>query len=116
LRCKDGTAVPAKYRNNAERLLKNIEVIWIAAGKGKITITSGYRTPKWNSQEGGSEKSRHMTAQAVDFLIAGMTKAQLRDLIGELMDEGRITPGGYYAGKKNFVHYDIGGNKQLIKR
>jgi hypothetical protein len=115
LRCNDGTAVPRKYRKNAEKLLQNLEVIWNAAGRGKITVTSGYRTPEWNAQEGGSETSRHMQAKAIDFLIAGMTKVQLRDLIGRLMDQGKITPGGYYAGKKNFVHYDIGGIKQLIR-
>ena len=119
LKCNDParTPVPQEYRKNAELLLKNVAVIWEAAGRGRIRATSGYRTPAWNKSEGGSKTSRHMQAMAIDMMIDGLTKVQLRNLIGDLMDQGRITPGGYYSGNpKNFVHYDIGGVKQLIKR
>ena len=37
-------------------------------GNHRITITSGYRSPKLNKAIGGAPNSQHMTGHAVDFI------------------------------------------------
>lgn len=41
--------------------------------KRQIHITSGFRSEEVNRKVGGSETSRHMTGEAVDFKVDGMT-------------------------------------------
>ena len=117
LHCNDAqkTPVPNDLRQNAERLINNLAIIWDAAGRKSIKITSAYRSPQHNKKVGGAKQSYHMKAMAVDFRIEGMKPSQVRDLIVKLIDAGRITPGGYYC-MSTFTHYDIRGTKLAIKR
>jgi hypothetical protein len=112
--CKDGTPVPAKYRRNVEKVIDQLRVIWEASGQRRITISSGYRTAAHNKASKGARKSQHLTGSAVDFKVEGMKPSEVKRLMVELMDDGRIIPGGYYA-KSTFVHYDIRGKKTPIK-
>lgn len=49
-----------------------------------IQISSGYRSPMVNSAVGGSSTSQHMTGQAADFSIPGMTPYEVEQVIKKL--------------------------------
>jgi len=108
--CSDGTPVPARYKRNVEKLIKQLEVIRSAAGDKKITISSGYRTEAVNVRAKGAENSQHLTASAADFKVEGMTAKNVQQLVERLMDEGLIVKGGI-GQAKTYTHYDIRGVK-----
>ena len=45
--------------------------------KRKITVTSGYRSKKYNDQIGGAKNSYHVRGQAADISIEGLTPWQV---------------------------------------
>ena len=100
--------IPAEYMANATELLKQLQVIRNYIGK-PISIISGYRSysrqMKVNPQV---TKSKHMTAEAADIQIKGMTATEIHKKIEELIKAKKITNGGLglYV-KSNFVHYDV---------
>ncbi|QXN75312.1 hypothetical protein [Microvirus mar63] len=47
----------------------------------KFTVTSAFRTPQENSACGGSPTSQHLTGDALDFKVQGMTSSELVDWI-----------------------------------
>lgn len=49
--------------------------------KKPMIITSGFRNPLVNRLVNGEENSQHKTGQAADFVIKGMTPAQIVDVI-----------------------------------
>lgn len=49
--------------------------------KKPMIITSGFRNPIVNRLANGEENSQHKTGQAADFIIKGMTPAQIVDVI-----------------------------------
>jgi len=49
--------------------------------KRPIVITSGYRSPQVNKLVGGSRTSQHLTGEAVDFKVPGLTPTQVFDFI-----------------------------------
>lgn len=49
--------------------------------KKPIIITSGYRCPAVNRWVGGKPNSQHLKGQAADFIINGMTPAEIVDKI-----------------------------------
>ena len=75
---------------------------------GFITITSGYRTEKFNKSVGGHPKSFHLEGSAVDirFNFKGWTRQKIEQLTYRL---GFTNVGFYYVkGKLNRLHLDIG--------
>ena len=42
-----------------------------------VIITSGYRTPEWNTKCGGAKYSYHMRGMAADIRVEGMTAKEL---------------------------------------
>lgn len=108
--CNDGASYPEEWIDSRLiPLCKNLEVIREAVGKPMI-ITSAYRTPSWNSKQGGAKKSQHLGGRAVDFYCKDVKPSQIVRILKKLMDEGKITIGGIglYNG---FVHYDIRGSR-----
>jgi uncharacterized protein YcbK (DUF882 family) len=77
-------------------------------GKIEYHIISAYRAPETNEglrNAGGSQaqQSLHMTGDAIDIRVPGLTTAQLRDVALGLQRGGV----GYYP-QDQFVHVDIG--------
>jgi uncharacterized protein YcbK (DUF882 family) len=60
-------SLPDNLRANAIDTLQMMESIRAALGDVPIIITSGYRGPALNAAIGGSKRSDHMQARAVDF-------------------------------------------------
>lgn len=107
-RCHDGTPVPPEYGKNVKVLCEQLEVIRHALGDVKVYIVSGYRTPSWNAKVGGAPKSQHLLAKAADIRVHGYTPEQIREVILDLIDKGKIMQGGVGL-YPTFVHYDIRG-------
>ena len=106
-RCKDGTDVPEELMKNVEELARNLQVLRERIGKSIIVI-SGYRSPKYNRKIGGARKSQHMSAKAADIIVPGMKPDEVREIILELIKEGKMKKGG--VGRyTTFTHYDIRG-------
>lgn len=108
--CKDGTPVPDKFKARTYKLMQQLEVIREAFGGKQITISSGYRTPEYNTKIGGAAQSRHMVGDAADFKVAGVSAKKVQQTVELLMDAGKILKGGIGLGK-TFTHYDIRGTK-----
>lgn len=54
-----------------------------AIGK-PIRITSGFRSQRLNAAINGSERSQHVKGEAADFVVDGMSSANVADLVEEL--------------------------------
>ena len=79
---------------------------------GAITINSCYRTLAHNTEIGGATNSQHLTAKAADFVVPGVSKADVYcavlRLIPGSMEEGGL---GWY-GEGGHIHYDVRGFKR----
>lgn len=69
-----------------------------------IQINSGYRSPATNAAVGGAKSSLHMKAQAVDFVIPGMSPSKSYD---QCMQLGKGGCGKYGT----FTHEDTGAKR-----
>ena len=106
-RCKDGTDVPEELMDNVTLLCENLQVLRDHIGK-PIRVISGYRSPKYNRRIGGARRSQHMTAKAADIKVKGMTPAEVKAAIVELIKEGKMMKGGIGL-YTTFTHYDVRG-------
>jgi len=104
--CKDGTPVPEEYYGNVNFLALQLQVIRDVINR-PITITSGYRTSKYNAKVGGKKHSKHLIALASDIQTS-MSPHDLHAIILNLQKEGLIHKGGLHC-YKTFVHYDCRG-------
>ena len=67
--------------NNLKALCLNVlQPLRDKLGKPMI-ITSGYRNSQVNKLVGGASNSGHLTGQAADFIVKGMTPAQVVEFI-----------------------------------
>lgn len=104
---KDGALMPTEVENNVRSLVKNMDVIREAVGK-PIIINSGYRSPKHNQEVGGVKNSYHTKGMACDFYVKGMSTTELKNIIENLIEQGKIQKGGlgHYS---TWIHYDNRG-------
>ncbi len=72
-----------------------------------IVITSGYRCPERNEAVGGSSKSRHMSGDAVDIDVKGMSPQALSEKVIEVLGEDI----GLHTYADGHVHVDLRGYK-----
>jgi uncharacterized protein YcbK (DUF882 family) len=70
-----------------------------------IKITSGYRCPVHNKNVGGSRNSRHMKADAADFVVKGVDAADVQEYLKD-------HEGGLGIGSIAFTHVDTRGVKK----
>ena len=106
-KCRDGSAVPEDLMSNLIELVKNLQIIRDHIGK-PMHIISGYRSPKYNRKIGGARKSQHMKARAADIVVKNLKPQELREVIINLIKEGKIKKGGVGL-YRSFVHYDTRG-------
>jgi uncharacterized protein YcbK (DUF882 family) len=106
-KCRDGSDVPEDFMQNVELLCENLQVLRDHIGK-PIRVISGYRSPKYNRRIGGARRSQHMLAKAADIKISGMTPAEVKQVIVDLIKEGKMMKGGVGL-YKTFTHYDVRG-------
>ena len=66
---KDGTAVPAHLRKNAQRQAFKCERLRHTLGDKPLSSLSYYRSPAHNAAVGGASQSRHMSADACDWSV-----------------------------------------------
>ena len=105
-KCKDGTAVPAKYYANCQKLMNLLEEIRAACGNRAITVNSGYRTPTYNEKVDGAKQSQHLYAAAADIKVSGMSASEVYKLCDRLVgSRGGV---GKYS---TFTHVDVRGHK-----
>jgi uncharacterized protein YcbK (DUF882 family) len=89
---------------NIFNLAKNLQVLRDEVKK-PIKITSGYRTADFNAKIKGAIKSRHITGEAADLKIAGMTPKQVAAVIEKLIAAGKMEEGGIGI-YSTWIHYD----------
>ena len=69
------------YLTNLTILAQNfLDPVREAVGK-PVVITSGYRCPALNVKVGGSKTSAHLSGEAADFKVEGMTAPELVQVI-----------------------------------
>ena len=70
--CKDGS--PVVFID--DYLYTILDILRNKLGK-PVIITSGYRTPSWNTKCGGAKYSYHMRGMAADIRVDGMNAKEL---------------------------------------
>lgn len=106
---KHNFEVPTDVLRNLIELAKNLQVLRDEVKK-PIKITSGYRPAQHNAKIGGAKSSRHITGEAADFKIAGMTPKEVAAVIEKLIAAGKMEQGGIGT-YSTWTHYDIRGTK-----
>lgn len=89
----------------SEALLDGLEELRYRVGK-PIIVTSAYRCPIHNANEGGVDNSQHVEGTACDIYVEGMGVYELAKICKEIFDG----VGEYY--QQGFVHVDMRDNAQ----
>lgn len=87
-------------------LLKVIKTVESHFGR-PVVVTSGYRDPEHNRQVGGAEESMHMSCDAADIQIDGVSKWDIAAYIRSLPGRGGV---GTYC-HTDSIHLDTGNNR-----
>lgn len=94
-RCKDGSD---KILLDVSFVADKLQAIRDHFGS-PVTISSGYRTEKYNKKVGGASKSYHMKGQAFDITVKGRTPLEVAQYAHQLGINGVIQ-------YNTFVHVD----------
>lgn len=94
-------------KNINPALTRRVQQAFSAAGIAKIRVRSAHRDVDMNDAVGGAENSQHLTGNAFDIDVSGLSKAQRVTLIQSLSSMG-ITGIGVYA---NTIHADLGSRR-----
>nr|QJB21300.1 MAG: hypothetical protein [Microvirus sp.] len=99
--CKDGS--PVVFID--DYLYNILDILRHKLGK-PVIITSGYRTPEWNTKCGGAKYSYHMRGMAADIRVDGISAKELANKLNEIIpDECGIIV------YKSWVHFDVRTSK-----
>lgn len=99
--CKDGS--PIVFID--EHLVTILDILRSEIRK-PIIITSGYRTPEWNTKCNGAKYSYHMRGMAADIRSDGITPKELASKLNKIVpDECGIIV------YKSWVHFDTRTSK-----
>jgi hypothetical protein len=75
---------------------------------GSVQINSAYRNRSHNRQVGGARGSQHINCNAIDFVVPGVPKSEVRQfLIANFVGRAGV---GFYCG--NRFHLDVGPVRQ----
>ncbi|EEX66577.1 lipoprotein putative [Vibrio metoecus] len=90
------------------------EIQFLLGTQAEVHIVSGYRSPATNKQlrsksKGVAKKSYHMSGQAIDFRLDGVSLKKIREAAISLQAGGV----GYYP-KSRFIHIDTGPVRQWV--
>jgi zinc D-Ala-D-Ala carboxypeptidase len=87
-----------------EEFLNRLEILRECYGR-PMTLSSAYRCPEHNANEGGADNSPHMKGVAVDVAVAGINAY---DLVSCAMKKGFSGVGVFQHGDwgKRFIHID----------
>lgn len=102
--CHDGTAVPQVYWSNVQRLMDELECVR-AVWDVPIVVVSGYRTVAYNQGCGGAKYSQHLTANAADIQVRGVSPSTVYAKLDALYPNQGL---GKYA---TFTHLDLRGTR-----
>lgn len=108
-KCSDGTDVPEEYMDNVRELAENLQVLRDFVG-APVYINSGYRTPEYNEEIGGSKNSQHTLAKAADIRTKKIRPKCLHIIIEGLIRTGKMKQGGLGL-YDDFIHYDVRDGK-----
>jgi uncharacterized protein YcbK (DUF882 family) len=106
---KHAEVLPDSVIANIHTLANNLQVLRDEV-KRAITVTSGYRSPARNAKIGGARNSKHITGEAADIKVQGMTPREVASVIERLIADGRMLEGGLGI-YRTWIHYDIRGTR-----
>lgn len=106
---KDGAAFPDSVKANLEVLADQLEALRSQLGD-PVKILSGFRSKEHNAKIGGALKSLHVTGQAADITVPGVTPAAVYAAIEALIKDGKMREGGLGLYPR-WVHYDTRGKR-----
>jgi len=105
-----GAIVPVHKNVSLRRLDPELRRVLDRASRHfgkKVNVTSGYRSPSYNRKVHGARHSKHMTGQAADISVAGVSKARLAKWAKAQPEIGGV---GVYC-RSSFVHIDTGEDR-----
>ncbi|WP_245409877.1 YcbK family protein [Pararhizobium haloflavum] len=73
----------------------------------QVVVTSGYRNKSHNRRVGGARESKHMSCEAADIQVAGVSKWQIAEFARSLPGRGGV---GTYCHTES-VHVDVGSKR-----
>ena len=100
----DLKAIKLRHLENLERLVVRLEVVRVQLGNRSMKITSGWRDIQTNKRVGGARLSRHLTGEAADIVVAGLSHKDVQARLAASWAGGL----GYGS---TFTHLDIRGYK-----
>ncbi len=98
-----------RYHGLHPRLSRLLAIVKNHYGRS-VSVTSGCRSHKHNRRVGGAKRSMHLRCMAVDFRVAGVSKARLRRYVSGLPGRGGV---GIYCGR-SIVHLDVGPRRSWV--
>ena len=105
--CRDDSPVPRDLLDNVKELCKNLQILRDFIEK-PIIVISAYRSLEYNTSIGSKPTSQHRLGKAADIIVPGMTSLEVRNVIIQLIKEGKMKKGGVGLYSK-FTHYDVRG-------
>ena len=103
-RCKCGCGVKVKYNLALLIILEDVR----AHFKSIVDISSATRCWTHNQNVGGANNSKHVTGDAVDISVKGVSAQQVYDYVNTQV-YGQFLGLGLYV-NKGFVHVDTRGH------
>jgi len=102
--------IPTFYADNAQATLDALEALRAALGVGRLRLTSLWRSASANADTAGSVvNSRHLTAQAVDFVPLDTTIDGVARAFAAAQNAGTVDLFDQLLIEPDHVHYDPGG-------
>lgn len=103
---KNGSRIPVDENvvNGILKVAEVMEEVREYLGARPITINSWYRDPKTNRRVGGARRSRHLSGDAVDFVVKGISPPA----VNRKLESWWGSRGGL-ASASSFTHIDVRG-------